>query len=156
MELAWKRLSGGSGHEAGRQLLAQMYLKKTGQPLPEILLTPQGKPYFREKPWHFSISHTDEMVFCCLSEKNVGIDAESLQRQIPMPLAEKILSPSEKSRLEAAPCQRDALLRLWVLKESYAKLTGKGLGNYLWNTDFDPQDPRIQIIDGCLVAVLSE
>ena len=97
-----------------------------------------------------------KVVFCALSETPVGIDAEEADRPLDLRLADKILSPSERRRLEAAPCKAQALLRLWVLKESYAKLTGRGLGNYLWNTDFDPQDPRIRIIDGCLVAVLSE
>ena len=59
-------------------------------------------------------------------------------------------------RYEAASDKQACLLQLWVLKESYAKLTGRGLGNYLKNTDFDQNDPRIQIIDGCYVAVLTE
>ena len=43
-----------------------------------------------------------------------------------------------------------------VLKEAYAKLLGKGWGNYLHATVFDPDDPRIQTIDGCYVAILEE
>ena len=54
----------------------------------------------------------------------------------------------------AATCSRAASARLWVQKESYAKLTGRGLGNYLKETDFDPAD--IQIIDGCYVAIMEE
>ena len=46
------------------------------------------------------------------------------------------------------------LLKFWVLKEAYAKLTGRGLGNYLGQTDFDPE--TAQIIDGGYVAVLEE
>ena len=119
-------------------------------------MTPQGKPYFREKPWHFSISHTDEMVFCCLSEKNVGIDAESLQRQIPMSLAEKILSSGEKAQFDAAEDKRTALLTFWVLKECAAKLSGEGLRGYPKDTNFSLDDPRVTLIDGCLVAVMEE
>ena len=43
-----------------------------------------------------------------------------------------------------------------VTKEAYAKLLGKGWGNYLHTTDFDPDDPRVQTIDGCYVAILEE
>ena len=156
MRIKWERLDGRSGHEVGRQLLAQLYREETGEDCPNILTAPRGKPYFEGASLHFSISHTRNHAFCVLSPHNVGIDAEEKDRKVNLRLAEKILSAAEYARYEAAPDKRAALLRLWVLKESYAKLTGRGLGDYLRQTDFDPNDPRIQIIDGCFVAVLSE
>lgn len=150
--LGWLPLVGEDAHLAGRALLARL----CGAPLPPIRLTPLGKPYFDGDPRHFSISHTRRHVFCCLSDANVGVDAEEADREISPALARRYLSPAEYARWEAAPDRRIALLRLWILKEAYAKLTGKGIGNYLQTTDFDPQDPRITEIDGCLVAVLTE
>ena len=58
--------------------------------------------------------------------------------------------------MENSRDKRAALLRLWVLKEAYAKLTGRGIGNWLKSTDFDPEDTRITCIDGCYVAILEE
>ena len=69
-------LLGRTGHEAGRQLLEQMYRRMTGQPVPEIRTTDRGKPFFVDSSLHFSISHTPKHAFCVLSENNVGIDAE--------------------------------------------------------------------------------
>lgn len=153
MKLLWTRLEPGiSGHDAAFRLLARL----VGQPLPEIRRTEQGKPYFPEGKCHFSLSHTARHAFCCVSDRNVGIDAEEIGRRIDLRLAERILSDPEKGRLDAARDREDALLRLWVLKESYAKLTGRGIGNYLKETDFSPEDPRIQVLDGCYVAVLEE
>ena len=149
-------LEGQSGHEAGRQLLADMYLEATGQPLPEIAVTDRGKPYFKNTPWHFSISHTKNHVFCVLSERCVGIDAEEVDRKADLRLADKILSAKEKQRYEAAGDKRVALLRLWVLKEAYAKRSGRGFGDYLYETEFSPNDPRIQELHGCFVAVIQE
>lgn len=149
--LTWCRLDGRSGHEAGRQLLARLW---PGHP--EILISDRGKPYFPENPKYFSISHTKNHAFCVLSDVPVGIDAEETDRSINLKLAEKILSPSEKARFDAAQDKHQALLRLWVLKEAAAKLTGEGLKGYPKHTDFDPFDKRIQIIDGCFVAVLKE
>ena len=154
--LAWARLDGRSGHEVGRQLLAQLYREETGEPLPKILITPRGKPYFENSPLHFSISHTKKHAFCVLAPCPVGIDAEETDRAVNLQLAEKILSDAEKVRFEAATDQHAALLRLWVLKEAAAKLTGEGLRGYPNRTDFSPDDPRIQEIDGCYVAVLKE
>ena len=156
MRLKWERLDGRSGHEVGRQLLGQLYREETGEELPAIHIAPRGKPYFEDSALHFSISHTKEHAFCVLAECPVGIDAEEKSRQINLCLAEKILSEPERVRFEAAADQRDALLRLWVLKEAAGKLTGEGVNGYPNHTDFDPCDIRIQEIDGCYVAVLKE
>lgn len=153
MKISWARLEGRSGHEVGRRLLSQLYREETGEDCPAILVAPRGKPYFEESSLHFSISHTKDHAFCVLSHHPVGIDAEEKDRRVNLRLAEKILSEPERARFDAAEDQPDALLRLWVLKEAAAKLTGEGLRGYPNQTDFDPTDPRIQEIDGCYVAV---
>lgn len=156
MHIGHKALGGISGHEAGRELLAQMYREVTGQALPEIAVTERGKPYFKNSPWQFSISHTKNHVFCVLAEQPVGIDAEEVDRNANLHLADKILSAKEKEYFDAAEDQRAALLRLWVLKEAYAKRSGRGFGDYLYETEFSPNDPRIQELHGCFVAVIQE
>ena len=156
MQIGHMALQGRSGHDVGRQLLADMYREATGNDLPEIRLTDRGKPYFQDSPWHFSISHTQNHVFCVLSEMPVGIDAEEVDRDIDLRLPEKILSSAEKERYHRAVDKRVALLKLWVLKEAHAKVTGRGWGSYLYDTDFDPEDPRIQQLHGCFVAVIKE
>ncbi len=147
-------LLGRTGHEAGRALLADAYRELTGENLPPILIDERGKPYFPDSKWHFSISHTKGHAFCVLSDRPVGIDAEELDRNINLGLAEKILSPSEKARFHAAPDKRLALLTFWVLKEAAAKQSGEGLRGYPNHTDFSPDDPRVRKLNGCLVAVI--
>ena len=156
LRIAWVRLDGQNGHESAYRLLEQLYREATGQPCPPVLKTPRGKPYFADSPLYFSISHTKNHAFCVLAPYNVGIDAEEKDRQINLRLSRKILSPPEKLRYEAARDKRAALLRLWVLKEAAAKLTGEGLQGYPAHTDFFPDDERILEIDGCYVAVLKE
>jgi 4'-phosphopantetheinyl transferase len=152
MRIAFARLCGRDGHAVGRELLKKL----CGGNLPEIAVTEQGKPYFVDEKLHFSISHTKHHAFCCLSETMVGLDAEEIDRQVSPALADKILSTAEREKYTASADPSAAILRLWVLKEAYAKLLGKGLGNYLYETDFDPADPRVMIIDGCYVAILEE
>ena len=147
-------LEGQSGHEAGRELLRQLYTAQTGEPLPEILVTDRGKPFFRESPWHFSISHTKGHAFCVLSRENVGIDAEELDRRVNPALAKKILSAGELAQYEAASDRNRALLTFWVLKEAAAKYSGEGLRGYPDHTEFSLTDPRVTEIDGCLLAVI--
>ena len=154
--LTYSLLNGRTGHEVGRELLAGLYRDATGEALPPIAITPRGKPYFPDSPWHFSISHTKHHAFCALAKFPLGIDAEEMGRPIKPALAEKVLSPSEKLRYDGCSDKNNAFLRLWVLKEASAKLSGEGLRGYPNHTDFSPDDPRIQMIDGCFVAVFTE
>lgn len=156
MKLAHCALKGQTGHEAGRQLLAKLYREETGEDLPPIEKTERGKPYFVDTPYHFSISHTPKHAFCVLAKENIAIDAEELDREVNLRLAEKILSPGEKAQFDAAQDKRRALLTFWVLKEAAVKLTGEGLRGYPKDTDFFLEDPRVREIDGCLVAILTE
>lgn len=154
MILAHCPLEGRSGHEVGRELLATLYRQQTGENLPPIAVTERGKPYFPDSLWHFSITHTKGHAFCALSRENIGIDAEELDRDIRLGLAERILSPGEKRQYDAAADKRRALLTFWVLKEAEAKYTGVGLRGYPKHTNFALEDPRVSEIDGCLVAVI--
>lgn len=156
MRIAHCPLTGQTGHEAGRQLLAALYRQATGEAIPEIALTDRGKPYFPDSPWHFSISHTPKHAFCILSKHNAAIDAEELDRKVQLKLAEKILSPWEKAQYDAAENKHLALLTFWVLKEAQAKLTGEGLRIYPNHTTFSLDDPRVTETEGCLVAVMEE
>ena len=154
MKIASCALDGRTGHEAGRALLAALYREETGHELPPIAVKAGGKPYFPGSDWHFSISHTTRRAFCALSRREIGIDAEELDRNVKLALAEKILSPGERVQFDAAPDKRRALLTFWVLKEARVKRTGEGLRGYPNKTDFSLDDPRVTEMDGCLVAVI--
>ena len=124
--------------------------------MPDIAIADRGKPYFPHSNWHFSITHTKSHVFCALCDRPIGIDAEETDRNIDLRLADKILSPEEKAQYDATPDKRLALLTFWVLKESAAKSSGKGLRGYPKNTNFSLSDPRVTERDGCLLAVITE
>ena len=156
LTLEYQKLDGDDGHTAGRNLLRDMVQAYTNAPMPEIAVTQRGKPYFPDSSLHFSISHTKHRVFCALSDKPIGIDAEELDRDIALRLAEKILSPEERIQYEAAADPRMALLTFWVLKEAAAKCAGTGLRGYPNHTNFSLADPRVTQISGCLVAVIEE
>ena len=156
MFLQGKEIAAGRGHEAGRELLKQMYRQYVGGPMPPIETTDRGKPRFTRGDWHFSIAHSKGHVFCALSRRNIGIDAEERDRDIRLELAGKILSPMEQAQFDAASDQRLALLRFWVLKEAQAKMTGEGLKGYPNHTQFLLSDPRVRELQGCLVAVIEE
>ena len=107
--LAGCRLDGQSGHDAGRDLLRQLYKAHVGGELPPILHGSVGKPYFADSPWHFSITHTRHHAFCVLAPQPVGIDAEEMDRPVKLRIAEKILSPGEFAQFSAAEDPRQGI-----------------------------------------------
>ena len=156
LKLDFWPLNGLDSRVAGKLLLAQMYEELTGEEMPPIEKAPRGKPYFPGSDLHFSITHTKSTVFCAIADSEIGIDAEDLNRKVSPALAEKILSPHEYAQYEAVPDEEknEALLRFWVLKEAEAKCSGLGLRGYPDHTEFDLDDPRVQKMGGCMVAVI--
>ena len=156
MVLAHENITPGQGHAVGRQLLEQLYRQQTGQPMPPIVTTALGKPVFAEGDLHFSITHTKNHVFCALSHRKIGIDAEELTRVINPRLAEKLLSPQEREQYTAATDKNRALLTFWVLKEAAGKQTGEGLQLWPNHTNFSLDDPRVSQCYDCLLAVIED
>ncbi len=154
MLLEHRQICPGTGHQEGRKLLETMYRQMTGNPMPSILVTDRGKPYFAEGSLYFSVTHTKNHVFCALSENPVGIDAEELSRKVKPRLAEKILSPEEMAQYLQTKDPNRALLTFWVLKEARAKFLGTGLRGYPNDTNFRLDDSRVRQQDGCLLAVI--
>lgn len=157
IRIAACRLNGRSGHEAGRELLLRLYREETGNDsLPEIQVARRGKPNFGEQRLHFSISHTNRHAFCVLCRSSVGIDAEELDRKVPLKIAPKVLSEMEMEQFWAAKNQKRAFLTFWVLKEAAAKKSGLGLQGFPNQTAFSLDDPRVRQWDGCLIAMITE
>lgn len=154
--LAWRRLEECNGHQVCRQLLEELYTTHVGGKMPPIAVGPKGKPDFSEGKWHFSISHSKKHGFCVLCDCPVGLDAEEADRVVKPILGEKALSAGERARYLAAEDKNRALLTFWVLKEAAAKLTGRGIGFHPNDTDFMLTDGRVQEIDGCLVAIITQ
>ena len=156
LKLDFWPLNGLDSRVAGKLLLDQMYEELTGEEMPPIEKAPRGKPYFPGSDLHFSITHTKTTVFCAIADRQIGIDAEDLNRKVSPTLAHKILSPAEYAQYEQVPeaDRNEALLRFWVLKEAEVKCSGLGLRGYPNHTEFSLDDPRVQKLGGCMVAVI--
>ena len=82
----------------------------------------------RQSRSFFSISHTEGMAVCAVCSHPVGIDIQ-VRKPCSKGLVRRICSPEEyrwiceKKEKEA----EKTALRLWTLKESYAKADGRGL-----------------------------
>ncbi len=119
-------LSENRGSALGVSLLAAAYndyLRSKGGTLPAIKRLLRGKPFFAENPdLHFSISHSKTHVLCALSDGPVG--ADTLDNRVIRPGSiSRLATPEELSNLD--------IHEIWVLRESFFKLTNEGDLRYL-------------------------
>ncbi len=93
----------------------------------DIQRTERGKPYFRDIPLHFGISHCKGCALCGISDTPIGIDCEAV-RKFTERTAKYAFTPEETA---LAGGSDEKLSRLWSLKESYVKFTGTGLAGHM-------------------------
>lgn len=124
----------------GRYLLRNI-CTSTGYSVPDNLSSEVGrKPIVSGLP-HFSISHSQGAVAVAVSGASpVGLDIqfESGAKDF-MSLVQSYGTEDEIEFLSRynGDEQRRVFYKIWSLKESYAKATGQGLGQYLKNLKFD-------------------
>lgn len=89
---------------------------------------PGGKPYLPAYPgFHFSLSHSGNLVVCAISSVPVGVDLE-LPRTLRSGIAARWFSPEEQALLTDIP---SAFFDLWMAKEAVLKEIGCGLSGGL-------------------------
>ncbi len=98
-----------------------------------------GKPYAKNLPVHFSISHSADIVVCAVSEKEIGIDTEKIRSFNPK-AAEKFAAEKE---LEYIRSGKNGFFEIWTLKEAYFKCIGTGLGANIKSIAFEIDDKTI-------------
>lgn len=105
----------------------------------------RGKPCIPALPdFRFSISHAGRLVACAVSVREAGVDVEYGGRMSET-LIRRCFTAAE--RRAADP------LRLWTLKESYGKLTGRGLA-VMRETELR-FGAAVQILDGGETAAVT-
>lgn len=102
--------------------------------------TKTGKPFAKDLPVEFNISHSGDMVVCAVDDKPVGIDIEKIH-PIDLNVAKRIYRneellylfgyiPTEQDFVYTT--DQDLLIRffqLWTAKEAYGKCTGVGVSD---------------------------
>ena len=113
-----------------------------------ISIAEGGKPYLINEPnVHFSLSHSAGWAVCALSDHPVGVDIERCEpgRQ---DVASRFFHKDEVRYLNSLlPSMRDdAFYKLWTLKESFVKSTGRGLDLPLrsFRIDIHRMPPRLE------------
>ena len=128
-----KRLDSQSNLLAGKQGIAAelllIYALKTICPelsLPLDISCKEGKPFLNDIALNFSLSHSGCFAACVVSDGVVGLD---IQHEVNSSdkLAARWLSPEEYSFYSGSDDKKQAFFKIWTMKESYVKASGRGI-----------------------------
>lgn len=112
-------------------LTVSQVLAMLGEPIEiEYTYGERNKPYFRNLPWYFNLSHSEEYVFCVFSEQEVGVDIQYKRSFYNERILRRFFTKEEQALWEslATPEERETFFyRMWIRKEAYGKLTGEGI-----------------------------
>ena len=104
-----------------------------------------GKPYLTKYPdIHYSLSHSGEYVCCALGDSPLGVDIQKVT-DCPKGVAPRFFTKEDNRRLDACSGDegKELFFRMWSIKESYVKLTGKGLSGGLSGFEIDWKGDRV-------------
>lgn len=94
----------------------------------EFAYSQTGKPYLTgNHGFFFNISHSGNYAVCAAAGQEVGVDIQQV-RDVKADIAARFFSEEERAQIEAEGAGRELMLfRIWSAKESFIKLTGRGL-----------------------------
>ena len=124
--------------------------------IPEICTNEYDKPYFKDLPVFFNLSHCDNAVLCAIDSQPVGADIQNYSNEF-FSLKDSILTPLE---IERSINDSKEVTRFWTIKEAYGKYHGYGLNypfkdkefsyiknNYSWQNYEDLKVISCQFLD---------
>lgn len=104
-----------------------------------------GKPFLTDYPdVHFNLSHSGEYVCCAVAGYEVGTDIQRHQEKV-QGIAERFFTKADNRLLECSSNEerQEIFFRIWSIRESYIKLTGRGIGQGLDSFDIDWENRQI-------------
>lgn len=111
----------------------------------EIGYEKEGKPYLeKESGIYFNLSHSGEYVSCAVADAPVGVDIQQ-KVKIKSTIAERFFTNADNQKLSACSKEEreDMFFRMWSVKESFVKFTGKGMRQGIDSFEIDWRDSRI-------------
>lgn len=110
-----------------------------------------GKPTLKYHPnIHFSLSHSGDYAICSIGDKAMGNDIE-LIKQGRLKVADRFFAKEELDWMYAVQDEEEVtqrMFRIWTMKESFLKATGKGislpLGDFAVVVDEEKQKVRVK------------
>lgn len=91
----------------------------------EILRKEKGKPYFKDLPIEFSLSHSGMLWMCMFSNQPCGLDLQEVKDCRFNDIAKRHFTMDEQRYVELWGIE--GFFSLWVRREAFGKLIGDGM-----------------------------
>jgi len=122
-----------------------------------------GKPYFENSDIFFNYSHCGYGVACVVAKEEVGIDIEHIKTVRPAVIErvccenELLLIGKKTDKVGKTVYDCENFKRIWVMKEAYAKFTGKGFAERLESIDTTKLPKKCSFkVDNCYIGFYCE
>jgi len=102
----------------------------------DVIEDENGQWIIKDSDIHFSISHCNETVLVAAARFPIGCDIE-LVKEAKMDIAKRFFSENEVKQIETSDRPELVFYAYWTIKESYLKLTGKGLLGSIEDVEVD-------------------
>ena len=137
-----KKIISNNKHNADNSIIGIVLAKKAinetfSIPLDEINICYEqsGRPFIEDhSEIHVSISHSNDLVVCAVSNCEIGIDVEKIRQYNPK-LANKYFSNKEIEIICSSYNKDKEFTKIWTQKEAALKCTGLGISKLL-DTDY--------------------
>ena len=142
-------------HNIAYSLLDKM-LKSIGISKYEIIKNENGKPFFKDIPLFFSISHTDGFCAVCINNSPIGIDCEkinvSYEEKIEL-FSNRYFVSNEIELLKSSENKVLDFFKIWTGKEAYIKKFGLN-GSYIKKIDTTKENVETYIEGEYIISIL--
>ncbi|WMJ84419.1 4'-phosphopantetheinyl transferase family protein [Oscillospiraceae bacterium LTW-04] len=115
-------------------LLLKYGLQQCGVLDVDICYTEKGKPYLAGNDLYFSLSHSGEYAACVIDKKVIGVDIQKIVA-VSQRAVSRFCTEEELQYLNNSHDYYRDVIRLWALKESWLKATGKSAAD-MFNASF--------------------
>ena len=100
-----------------------------------------GKPYIRNYPIYFNISHSNNYVICVISNNEIGVDIEKIKTTNIRTISQYATNDEIKYIFSNKKNINKRAIEIYTLKESFFKMKGLNLNN-IKNINFYKQNNK--------------
>lgn len=90
----------------------------------EFTRNENGKPFIKDCPYYFSVSHSGNLFAIAVGREEVGIDVEQMKERDFISLAKHNFNKEALNRIIVSSNQKEEFYRHWTLFEAAVKLHG--------------------------------
>ncbi|MBO5339126.1 MAG: 4'-phosphopantetheinyl transferase superfamily protein [Clostridia bacterium] len=142
-------------HNIAYSLLDEL-LKEVGINDYEFVKNENGKPFLKDIPIFFNISHTEGFCAVCINDSPIGIDCEKIdhnfEKRIPE-FAKRYFLESELKLLEENGYDALTFFKIWTGKEAYIKKYGYN-SSHITKVDTTKEAFERTMVDNYIITIL--